>query len=110
MREDEWRESIFRSWGFRLRYANPRVELLRWCEIKGECWVSARETIMVGSERIHVQRAAYGLFEGPIQKGDVVLALCRTPLCCWAGHLHRVPREAIASAAKKRRASSKGAP
>ena len=93
MREEEWMDSMLRSWGVRPTEGNPRVDLLKWCEIKGECWVSVRETIKIGPKHIHVQRAAYGLFEGPILKGDVVLALCHTPLCCWAGHLHRIPRE-----------------
>ena len=95
MREEEWRESIFRSWGVRIRYANPRVTLLEHCEIVGECWVSRRERITIGGKDVHVQRAAYGLFECPIKKGDVVISLCRTELCCWGGHLHRIPREAI---------------
>lgn len=97
----EVEDSILRSLGIRVKSGNPRVDLLEWCEIKGDCWVSAREYMKIGTKRVHVQRAAYILFEGPAIKTDVILCLCGTELCCWGGHLHRVHCET----SKRRRRS-----
>lgn len=94
MKEDEWRESIFRSWGIRVRYQNPRVQLLEACSIKGECWVCCKDTTKVGWKVIKAQRAAYGLFEAPLGRRDKVVATCGNKRCCWGGHLRLVRREA----------------
>lgn len=105
MKPQQWMDSALKSWRIRfnmMRYRNPREELLRWCEVQGECWVSTKPTIRIEGKEKGVQRAAYVLFEGPIDKGDVILPLCRNRMCCWGGHLHRVPREMIAKARKER--------
>lgn len=109
----EWMASAAKSWKVRFdpqRYVNPREELLRWCEIDGECWVSRRPSIRVLGKTVSVQRAAYVLFEGPLYRGDEIIPFCRNGLCCWGGHLHRVPREAIAKARKTREKRNNGAP
>lgn len=105
MSPEQWMDSALKSWRIRfnmMRYKNPRVELLRWCSIEGECWVSSRDKIRIDGKEKGVQRAAYVLFEGPLDKGDVIIPLCRNRRCCWSGHLHRVPREMIAKARKER--------
>lgn len=102
----EVEDSILRSWGFRVKKGNPRVDLLEICEIKGDCWVASREFVRINNRRIHVQRAAYVLFEGPAVKSDVILCLCGTELCCWGGHLHRVPCETSKRRGKSRVANN----
>lgn len=89
MKEHEWQASVLRSWGIRLHFHNPRVDLLRFCEIKGDCWVSARSMAWAGPNRYPVQRAAYVLFEGPLDRSERVYATCGNPRCCWGGHLRK---------------------
>lgn len=105
MTPKEWMDSAKKSWGVKFnpkRYVNPREELLRNCEIKGDCWVSSVPYVLVGRKRVLVQRAAYGLFEGPIHEGDEIVPTCGNKRCCWAGHLHLVTRETISEARQER--------
>ena len=111
MQPHEWMESAKQSWGVTFRancYVNPREALLRYCEIKGDCWVSSKPYVVVGTKRVLVQRAAYGLFQGPIHERDEVIPTCGNKRCCWAGHLHLVPRETIAKAKQERLSASNG--
>ncbi len=110
MQPREWADSLLKTWRIRInfqRYKNPRIEILRWCQIEGECWVSSRDTVRIEGKEKGVQRAAYVLFEGPLSRGDVILPLCRNRRCCWSGHLHRIPRETIAKVRKERESKEK---
>ena len=106
-----WMASAKQSWGVvfnPMRYINPREQLLKHCEVKGDCWVSDRPYVVVKNKRVLVQRAAYGLFQGPIHDRDEIIPLCGNKRCCWAGHLHLVPRETIAKAKQERLSASNG--
>lgn len=94
-------QSAWQSWGVRfnpLAYRNPRESLLLHCEIVGDCWISDRPEAYIDGLRVPAQHAAYVLFTGPMDRRDEIIALCGNRRCCWAGHLHRVPRETIAQA------------
>lgn len=101
MSPEQWVVSARLSWGvfFKLdRYRNPRIDILKNCEIVGDCWVSSVGTTIMKNKRIGVQRAAYGLFVGVIRRGDVLLPLCGESRCCCPDHLHLVPRDSIVQA------------
>ena len=92
MTVDEWIRSVNLS--FRTK-KNPyngrdiRVELLRGCEIQGECWVAASPVVSLGTKKVAPRQLAYAAFCGPIPRGtaDAVRSRCGNPRCCYPGHL-----------------------
>lgn len=61
------------------------------------CWIweggktpTGYGIISVDGKYRPVHRVAYEMFRGPIPDGMVLDHLCRTPACCWPGHLDPV--------------------
>ena len=98
MTVDEWIRSVNLSFKIRKNPYNGRdirADLLRGCEIRGECWVSGVSAIRLGPRILAPRQLAYAVFRGPIPRGtaDKVATTCGNPQCCFPGHLMLVAND-----------------